>query len=279
MKISVISSGDKSGLGQADGQDGWSGYDLVTRGVTASLDRSEGDFRLGAALGFTRVEQDWDRYNGETTTEALSGSIYGGLKSGNFILAAHFGGGLGDASTQRDLPGFGARATADQDAAWYGAGLSAAYQLEAGAWQVQPSASLTWLHSRVDAVNEHWSNGDRAWVEADDFDSLEARLGVNFSRPIRDDRGVRLTPYLDLGANFELADRDTSLRTRVNSAVFGLPLAATLDGPKSDRFRVDLAIGLEGRLTDRTSVRLGYNGDYADDFQHHQAEAIIALSW
>ena len=138
---------------------------------------------------------------------------------------------------------------------------------------------MDWVRSHSDSVRENWSNGDSARLEADDFDSVEARLGLYVARPFTTAGGFCLTPYAYAGARVELAGRQTSLRTTVDSAVFRAPLTVDLDGRKAGRVRFDIAAGLEARLTDRLSAKAGYRGDFSRNFQRHQAELALTLQW
>ena len=224
-------------------------------------------WRLGGALGYEHSNLDTDT-NAKAEGDRFNGGAVVKYNPGPLLLAAAVSGSLGSYDTDRRIafPGFGAKASGNNDIDTVDGRFRAAYQLGSGNWYLKPMVDLDATHINLDNVKESGAGGVGLAVRGNDetvFSATPAlELGAQFGSP----GGTLVRPYVRGGATF-FDDPDFVLLASFEGAPGGV-------GPfriatSTDDVVADVSAGFDVIGADGASFRLYYDGRFGDTVEEH----------
>ena len=206
-------------------------FEFDSYSVTAGADYNFGDAVVGASIGFDRYTADFDTAQlvsgGDVEVKGLSGSVFAAWFGGNWNLNGIVSYGdlesdvsrrvIYDTTSNSVCTDCGARRTltGDPDGKYVAAGLTAGYDFDLGAWQLAPSASLSYRKVDMDGYDESDSAGGGLALRYDDqeIESLRSIVSVQLSIPLSRSFGV-LTPSFRAEWHHEFEDDERTLRAK-----------------------------------------------------------------
>ena len=215
-------SGRQAASTQAAGGAAGTKRDFDVVGVTAGVDyRKSANWVLGAALGYNAFDSDLADA-GRLETKALTLSTYTSFYPLErlYVDARLSLGRTQMESTRRIVIRNLVDATArgKTSVSQYSVALATGYQLNRGAWNFTPNASLRTSRSNVDAFTETGAGDNSARFASQSGDSTQFSLGIQLSRAISLSRGV-LLPQFDVALTRELNDQGFEL----DASLLGAP--------------------------------------------------------
>ena len=215
------------------------------------------NFNVGAALSFSDIEVDAGASS--TEIEAYSFNLYGQYSKNNLFVRGAASYSFGDAESSRNTQ-FGdinSDSDLDQFSAKLSVGIDKAYRQH----KFSPFASLEYSNIARDSFTEDGGLG--LSVSADDVKVFE--IGAGISHEVALNSGARsVTLASRLGYYYDVLDEDASASARINGgSSFGLDGASISQG--SLEFATELGFG----LSDSSILSLGYEGNFASDFDSH----------
>jgi len=192
---------------QASSAPSGSKNDFKVIGVTGGVDyRKSANWVLGAALGYNAFDSDLAD-DGTMATKALTLSAYTSFYP---LEKLYVDTRLSLGKTQIDSTRrifirnlIDATARGSTNVAQYSVAAAMGYQLNSGAWNFTPNASLRYSRSNVDGFTETGAGDNSARFASQSSDSNQVSLGVQLSRAISLSYGV-LLPQFDLALTREL---------------------------------------------------------------------------
>jgi uncharacterized protein with beta-barrel porin domain len=236
----------------------YSNYD--TSAVLAGVDYALAENTvIGGYLAYETTEYDLDVYGGTGKGKGLTIGAYARHNPGNwqFNGVALFG--ADDYSAHRNvaMTRLGTWVDADTDGTRYGAAVSAAYTIKFPWLEVAPVLGAQWLSWKADGFNEIGFTDEsmNLAVKSQSETSLQARLGVRFSRAFESSRGF-IRPYLHMAyvREFETGERD------MTADLLGESLTIKVPGIEANGLRVDAGIDWDVTKAIRAGVR--YTAQY-----------------
>ena len=192
---------------QSTAESGGRKNDFKVIGITGGVDyRKSANWVLGAALGYNAFDSDLAD-NGTLATKAITLSAYTSFYPIEKLYVdtrVSFGKTKIDSTRRifiRNL--IDATASGSTDVAQYSVAAAMGYQLNRGAWNFTPNASLRYARSNVDGFTETGAGDNGAQFASQTSDSTQVSLGVQLSRAISLSHGV-LLPQFDVALTREL---------------------------------------------------------------------------
>ena len=230
-------------------------------------------------MNLGQLEQEFNHYNGESKSDIWQLALYASTRYENFIAGLDLAVGHAAVDTSRDIPLLATQAKADWNAWWFGAGLHTGYLFDLSGFELTPVAGVSWLHTRTPSYEESWqgiSPGGLSYA-SDEFDSIELQLNINAQTTFENEK-FNLTPYLDLGVAYELADRQTRLETSFVNAPLPLQSFST-DSWKRNRLSFNAGAGVGLALGENVNMNLGYQGDFSEGYNYHSGNVMLEVSF
>ena len=262
-------------FGDADEDDGLSGFDYAMNGAAVGADFALNEqFAAGAGFGYAATNIDLDSNFGSTDLDSFFGSVYGTYYTKKFYLEGVFSYGRHSYDNRRRISIGEIRdvAESDYDADAYSASLEAGYDFSFGNWDLRPFASLLYTHLDEEGFRETGADSLDMQIEDNQTDSLSSELGVRLSRSFEMEKGI-LTP--EFTAAWQ-KDYDSD-RHEMAVSFAGEPTGLTVEG----RERSDSALlGAGVSFTSHgggVSVSLQYDGEIAEDFSSHSLFGQIRI--
>jgi subtilase-type serine protease len=264
------------GFGRQNEHHDSNAYDSRTAGVTAGFDRSiDRNWRLGAAINYQRGILDWDKYNAETRSNTLAGSLYGSYDQGSWFARSQIGGGGSWVNNRRDIlltviyePTV--TASSKPTLPFFDGRVSTGYHLDYMGVRVTPSAGLFYVHTTSSAYSEKGAGEFNLRVKGSNQDNLEAQgnLEVAYVATINE-RPVTLRA--NYGVGFETLDKQATITT----GFLSFPSLVTFQASSLNvgRFRQFAELGLNVDVAKNVRFRL----DYLGIFQRHEYNHIGAV--
>ena len=230
---------------------------------------------VGATLGIDGIDArlDPDQRPRITSFNSQIGP-YASYQNGKFYVDATANYNFSEFKLRRQVTwnGFSDRLTAAADGDGVGASVEAGAMLKSGAVRVQPFAGLHYRHADIGGFRE---GGGAAALEVANYRtrSLRSTLGARASATIeKGDWAIR--PTVEAQWRRELRAQPDS-RIEARFATRDLPVFSLRPaGLARDEALVSAAV--TATHNSRTTVRLGYSGDYAADHRVHAA--ILSIS-
>ena len=234
------------------------GYDSDSFGFVLGYDQAISDnLVVGAALSYSDIDVDAGFNN--TDIESYSLNLYGQYTEGNYFVRGALAYTFGDAESDRSTQ-FG-DIDSDFDLDQFSARISAGFDQTIGKHKLSPFASLQYANTSRDSFTEDGGLG--LSVSGDDINVLE--LGVGVSHEIGFDLGSTPVKLVSrLGYYYELLDDEGSSNARFSGGS-----SFDLDSASLSQGSLEFATGLGFDLSESTSLSVGYEGNYASDFDSH----------
>jgi uncharacterized protein with beta-barrel porin domain len=212
----------------------------------------------GGWLAYETTDYDYDLNGGSGKGKGLTLGVYGrhNIGSWQFNAAAFYG--TDNYDTSRDISmirsTLGTLAKSDTDGSRMGVALSAAYTYKHPWVDVTPVLGLQWLNWKADGFTE--TGWDSPLVVGSQSEvSLQARLGVRFSRAFESSRGL-IRPYLHMAyvREFETGERE------MEAELLGYSYTLKVPGIEANGMRVDA--GIDWQLSKAWRWDLHYTAQY-----------------
>lgn len=234
----------------------YSNYD--TYAMLAGVDYAFSENTVaGGYLAYESTEFDLDDAGGGCDSKGYTFGIYARHNVGSWQFNATALYGTDKYSTNRfiGMTKFGTWAKSDTDGSRYGAAISAGYTFKLPWLEVLPVAGLQWLNWKADGFTETGSEAANLVVKSQSETSLQARLGVRFSRAFESKRGS-IRPYLHVAyvREFETGERD------MTADLFGQTFTIKVPGIEGNGMRVDA--GVEWQLSKAWRFDVHYTAQY-----------------
>ena len=230
---------------------------------------------VGATLGIDGIDArlDPDQRPRITSFNSQIGP-YASYQNGKFYVDATANYNFSEFKLRRQATwnGFSDRMTASADGDGVGASIEAGAMLKSGAVRVQPFAGLHYRHADIGGFRE---GGGAAALEVANYRtrSLRSTLGARASATIeKGDWAIR--PTVEAQWRRELRAQPDS-RIEARFATRDLPVFSLRPAGLA-RDEALLSAAVTATHNSRTTVRLGYSGDYAADHRVHAA--ILSIS-
>jgi uncharacterized protein with beta-barrel porin domain len=235
-------------IGERDRTNNGTGFDFTTGGLTVGSDFAITDtLFLGGALGYSRINSDFDYSAGDLDVDGYSVAIYStyNIPSG-FYIDGIMRVGRSSYEQHREffLDNALQKASADYDSIDYSLSLSTGHEYYSGAWTLQPFARIDYVEVDIDSFNEkaETAGADPNLLSIDDqnISSLQSALGGQFSYTLSTRQGV-FVPTLRFEWQHEFKDDSRS----INSRLIRDPIVQTslkTDNPDRDFFNIGAGV-------------------------------------
>jgi outer membrane autotransporter protein len=240
-RLGVFANGIGS-WGDLDAHGDEPGYDFDTYGVLAGVDyRVREPLVLGAALGWSTTDHDFDRDAGGLDKDAWSGSLYGTWQRepvwvDGIVTYLHLDYGL-----ERDFLVSGRTAEGDTTGHEWVVSLGVGTDLEHGGFTLSPSVRLTFLDTEIGGFSEDGAGGFDLVYDDHDVRSLTSDVGLNLSYALSTSFGV-VTPYVRAEWEHEFEDDSREVGFRLAADPSRTRFAVRVSSP--DRDHANLGAGL-----------------------------------
>ncbi len=256
-----------------------SGAHYKAGGMAAGIDFDlDEKLTLGGAFGYTRT--DADVAEGDLDVDTYQGAIYGRrLLSHDYYVSGAAGLGYHDINANRRVTvGLStSTARADYDA-W-----TSNIAVEGGrefiidtATRITPLAGLEYAHIHREGFTEEGAGAADLSVSRDQQDSLRSTTGARIAHSWTTGNGYRIQPSAELAWVHEFMETEAGIRAGFATAS---NVAFGVDGPKLDRDRAKLGLGLNVQLTETAYLNLGYQGEFAGTDNRHDISATLKMAW
>lgn len=268
-----------------DANGGVSGYDAGTYGLASGVDST---FDLNGALGragiaFGYTSTNVDSGNSTADIDAWHVGIYGGVENGPFA----FSGALSYAWQDYDfsrlvdfIGGGGTTALGDANGGIFAASLEASYDLAQRmgirqdiGFRLAPSVSLNHVHGSRDRFTETGAGVLNLTVDEDDISRTWLGAGLSMSARIVAENGVVFTPEFQLMYEHNVGNDRAVTMSEIIPAAASFTTAGVLE---DDDF-VSIGAGLGIEVSERTSLKLRYDGSFGSHTQSHRGYAGLAV--
>ena len=218
------------------------------------------DWRLGIIGSKTQTRMDSYQFDG--TLDSWLAGAYALRQDGPLALRLGAVYGSHDGSTKRHVAfnGFRDCLKARYDAMTPQVFGQIGYNLDVGHFDIEPYVQVGYQRYQRDAYTE--KGGDAALqYNGQTQEHYSSDLGLRLARPFIFDRGMRLTPRLDVGWKHLYGDvRGTShQRMASGSGIY------TVEGVELDRDSLLLETGLDLAVSPRHTLGLNYRGETGQD--------------
>jgi outer membrane autotransporter protein len=257
--------------GDQDRRGGIDGYSANTGGFVLGGDTlvGNGDFRIGAALGYASTGIDGDGVNvaNRTDIDSYQGTLYGSWNAGAWYVDAALGYGRHQYDTKRFVSLTNTTLTGNHDANQYLAKIGGGYPIQLGKAILTPLASLTYVHLDQDGYTEkdRANSGAALTVDSVQNDSLRSGLGAKVSLPLS--QGALKTAVEARAIwNHEFADTNQDIAAR-----FAGGTSFTTNGISQARDSANLGLGVSLVSANGQSLSVNYDAEVKSDYVGHTA--------
>lgn len=238
-KIGVFATGEY-GFGDDDGSSEEAAYDFDGYGLTAGADyRVSDNFIAGAALGYSRTDNDFDQDNGEMNQDTYSLSVYGSIFSGSLYVDGVLGYAFSNLDIDRKItyPTIVRTAAGETDGDDFSASASVGYDISRGAWSFNPVARVSFVDTNLDAYTETGALGLNLAVGDQNIQSLETTIGGDVSFTHSTNFGV-VIPQLRLDWAHEFDNESRRIGARYINDPAAVPFFIRTDSPDRNYFNL-----------------------------------------
>jgi uncharacterized protein with beta-barrel porin domain len=263
-------------LTEANGASGSQpGYSFNTGGLTAGADyRLDSNFAVGASAGYLKSHASiYAPGSGTVDGSSARLGVYGTGFTDNFRATGYIGGAADFYKTRRDVvfPGISRTASAAPTGTQFNANASASYDIKTSAWGTfSPFAGLNYDRTMIGSFSETGADTLDLNVAEQTIQSLQSSLGLRLSNTFAGET-YSWKPYVSAG-----------WRRQFNNPMRPITAELASGGGKfsvtTGRFARDGALAGTGfllLLSDQTSVRVDYAGDFRSHFQENTVNALL----
>lgn len=257
-QVWVQAIGDRGSLAK---QPGGFAMKYSTQGLMLGTDWAVGsDWRLGLIGSKTQTRLDSNQFDGALDSWLVG--AYALRQDGPLALRLGVVHGNHDGSTKRHVAfnGFRDRLKGRYDATTRQVFGQLGYQLDIGHFELEPYAQVGYQRYQRDGFAE--KGGDAALqYNGQAQEHFSSDLGLRLARPVLLDRGMRVTPRLDIGWKHLYGDVQGSSHQRL---VRGSSTYRIIGG-ELDRDSLLLQAGLDLAVSPRHILGLSYSGETGQD--------------
>jgi len=253
------------------------GVDYRDTGLALGVDMPFSDYwTLGLAGSFSN--SDISGGGSDSDVKSYQLAAYANWQQGDWYADSIIGYSRHDTDTDRTVT-VGALtgiASSDYDSDAWGASVEVGkrFALNNGI-NLTPFAGLEYTKTDRDDFTETGSFANLT-VDDEDHESIRTRLGIRLSKTFKTSKGSEYIPAASIAYVHESGD-DENLMT----AAFSAAPATTfvIEGHDIDRDRLQLGLGITGRINDTTQFNIGYDGEFAGSDDYHSLSATLRMRW
>jgi autotransporter-associated beta strand protein len=275
--IWVNALGQFDSVGSANGVPGYSGS---SGGVAAGIDMPVlPNVTAGAALAF--VSPQFSSTNGQDFWgQGLEATVYASLRQGIWFVDAQAGALFFQDNTTRSLPQYGAQASGQTGGAGGGGSVRAGAQVQAEAWQIEPSASLRGMGLSRRGFAETQAGAADLSLDSEGLTSVQSVLALQAERrfPLGETpfgNGLVLVPTARAGWAHEFADT----RGTASASFTGLASAFGMRSAPVGRDAALVGVGATLLTTGSVSFNLAYSGAFAENSNAQTVTGTVSVKW
>ncbi len=139
-----------------------------------------------------------------------------------------------------------------------------------------PHVGIDYIHSKRSDFTETGAGAANLNVSDQDQDSLRTRVGFRLAHEINTQKISRITPYTTIAYVREHMDSVIHM----NAGFAAAPTTSfRVSGPKLDRDRLRVGLGVTGQLNEKIALNIGYFGELADSHDVHSISASVRVLW
>lgn len=252
------------------------GYDYRGINATVGVDRSFGDFLVGAALGYSSFKSDYKDLNGKLDADSYLAMLYGSYAFARTgYLDMTLGGGYNDYDYKRSAAAGGPVTLSGDTSGWqWGGSLRGGYDfmLAGDALAIGPFAQARYTDVTVKSYSEKGGAGALD-VDKDSVDSLTGQIGLRGAYAIETSFG-QFIPRASIAYEHEFLDDSRSISARMAGG--GTPFSGRTDDEDDDYFIA--SVGFSTQLGPDMTAALDYTALLGhSEFDNHNF--MFRLRW
>ncbi|MET4698257.1 outer membrane autotransporter protein [Constrictibacter sp. MBR-5] len=252
------------------------GYDFRAINATVGVDRTFGNFLVGAAVGYSNFSSDYKNLNGEMDTDSYLAMVYGSYAfAGTGYLDATLGAAYNEYDYNRGTAaGAPATLSGDTDGWQWGGSLRGGYDFmfADNALALGPFAEARYTDVTVKGYTEGGGAGALN-VDKDSVDSLTGQIGVRAAYSIQTDFGM-FVPRASLAYEHEFLDDSRSISARLAGG--GAPFSGSTDDEDDNYYLA--SVGVSTQLGPDMTAALDYTALLGhSEFDNHNF--MFRLRW
>ena len=256
----------------------FSGYELKTAGIAFGMDRNVTNrFFLGAAFGYDNASQKFDSIRSFSKYDIFRAMAYGGYRNGNTYVHGYVGYTKDWQKIRRDINigDFSATARSRFHDDMLSTGLEIGHRFRLGETRFIPSIGFHYIYLDSPGITETGANGANLHVWRSNYNSLRLPVGTRLKRDIRG-KYLCWTPELRAYYVAEVCDDSVVAKTVFASVrSHGFNASSGKWGRNSGRF----GAGLNGRITDRLSIRIDYDYEVYEHTDMNEFSVSTSVNW
>lgn len=269
----------------AQGFGGWTSYDgngnafgvdSTIGGVLSGADIQAGNWRLGAALGYSQSGSSIADLNSSSTVNSMLVALYGGTSIGpvSLRLGGTYAFNQIESSRAVAFPGFLEQANAQYDGGTAQVFAEVGYGFTVQALALEPFAGIAWVHLNTDGFTESGAPAAGLSGSSTSSNMGYGTVGLRAATVLALDGGMALAPHASAAWQYAFGDTTPSAQlalTALPGSVFtvsGVPLAQNT---------ALVEAGVDLLLTPQARIGASYVGQFADSVTVNAFSAN--LSW
>ncbi len=267
-----------SGLGQFTtvNSQGSPGYNGSAGGTAAGIDAPVLPWlRAGLAFGFTSPAIT-DGTGANLNGDGFEFLAYGAAQRGIGFVDIQAGGGFSETSVWRPQSLYGVQAQGQTQGTTGGGAIRAGLQLQAGAWQIQPSLSLAGVSLQQNGLTETQASATALSVAGSAIASLQTLLGAQVERSLALNDHMTLVPSAQIGWLHELID--TNAQATASLVATGGP-SFVVTSPSTGRNAAVLGLGTTLHTGGPVSLYLAYSGTINAQSTAQDLTGGLSVTW
>jgi len=203
----------------------------------------------------------------------LQGGLFAVYRTGRFSAAAAVSGGRGSIDTR--IAGDNGPQSASYDATIWSAAIEAGYDIPLSkTFTVAPMVGAQWNRADIDGFAEAGPGNALLIGRGTELESHRVWAGLRASATFDTDAGTRIVP--NVYARYVHRDGDFEGHADVAFAnAPATPLVA--HGPRMSGGGVEVGAALDIAGDDNTTIRVGYDGGFADGYENHEFKASLTV--
>jgi outer membrane autotransporter protein len=255
-----------------DMDDGFAGYDSDTYGMSAGIDKElSNHWNVGAAFTYAKTDVDMNdfRSGDDSEIDTYQLTLYGHKNFKNWYLESMLAYAYQDYTTNRFTGAGTAKADFNGD--------SVALRVVAGKpitvkekYKFSPYAGVELIHISQDSYTEKGAGALLLNVSSLSEDLVRGLLGVEVSRNIQRDSGLKMRPSLRVGVRHEFNDSSIDATT----ALIGGTGSVTTKGPAFNQNTYTVDAGLDIQKSDNMTISLSLGGEKSSDYYGYNGQVV-----
>ncbi|MDC0598322.1 autotransporter domain-containing protein [Gammaproteobacteria bacterium] len=264
------------GTGEINDTANASGADLDSAGLAIGIDTEWAEGVIGLAGSYTNTEVD--AVSSDLDINSYQLAVYGLWERNAMYLSTllNLGQHSTDASRNISVGTLFNAANADYDSE----SLDVSIELgntygEATGTTTTPYVRLAYQSLQQDRFVETGAGSMNLSVGSEETDGVRATFGIRFQDNLTTRNGKRLTPFVDVAYvrdDSNLFQLDADFAVAPNNTF-------RVEGTELDKSRFQLGFGVIGNVSERITLNLGYQGEFAGSDKQHNVSAALRFIW